>query len=212
MSRFESSRFVRNPQVMRVDILKSACDTLGWTYKVTDNELLVTDAKQGSLLYGEFALKLNLTTNEVTYNTYYMPNAVHKVEELQNQFYALNAAYSKNSLVQEFKKKGFMYKSNDHFTPTIEEVHCFFMVGRSKDKNEDEPVAQIKFTILKDGTIVTDSDYLPNDVNERAHDAMDVLEQLLGNKRIMTKKTKIPAKYLAKMKPRRVNAQTIEQK
>ena len=212
MSRFESSRFVHNPQVMRVDILKSACDTLGWTYKVTDNELLVTDAKQGSLLYGEFALKLNLTTNEVTYNTYYMPNAVHKVEELQNQFYALNAAYSKNSLVQEFKKKGFMYKSNDHFTPTIEEVHCFFMVGRSKDKNEDEPVAQIKFTILKDGTIVTDSDYLPNDVNERAHDAMDVLEQLLGNKRIMTKKTKIPAKYLAKMKPRRVNAQTIEQK
>lgn len=212
MSRFESSRFVRNPQVMRVDILKSACDTLGWTYKVTDNELLVIDAKQGNLLYGEFALKLNLTTNEVTYNTYYMPNAVHKVEELQNQFYALNAAYSKNSLVQEFKKKGFMYKSNDHFTPTIEEVYCFFMVGRSKDKNEDEPVAQIKFTILKDGTIVTDSDYLPNDVNERAHDAMDVLEQLLGNKRIMTKKTKIPAKYLAKMKPRRVNAQTIEQK
>lgn len=46
------------------------------------------------------------------------------------------------------------------------------MVGRSKDKNETEPVAQIKFTILKDGTIVTDSDYLPNDVNERAHDAM----------------------------------------
>ena len=81
----------------------------------------------------------------------------------------------------------------------------------SKDKNEDEPVAQIKFTILKDGTIVTDSDYLPNDVNERAHDAMDVLEQLLGNKRVMTKKP-VPAKYLSKMKPRRVNTQNIEQK
>lgn len=78
------------------------------------------------------------------------------------------------------------------------------MVGRSKDKNETEPVAQIKFTILKDGTIVTDSDYLPNDVNERAHDAMDVLEQLLGNKRVMTKKP-IPAKYAGKLKPRRVN-------
>ena len=86
------------------------------------------------------------------------------------------------------------------------------MVGRSKDKNEDEPVAQIKFVILKDGTIVTDSDYLPNDVNERAHDAMDVLEQLLGNKRVMTKKTNIPAKYLAKMKPRRNITQSIEQK
>lgn len=81
------------------------------------------------------------------------------------------------------------------------------MVGRSKDKSEDEPLAQIKFTILKDGTIVTDSDYLPNDVNERAHEAMDVLEQLLGNKRIMTKKTNVPAKYLAKMKPRIVSVQ-----
>lgn len=212
MSRFESSRFVRNPQVMHVEVLKSACDTLGWTYSVRGNELLVTDANQGAKLYGEYALKLNLTTNEVIYNTYYMPNAVQKVEELQNQFYALNAAYAKNSLVQEFKKKGFTYKSNDRFTPTTEEVYSFFMVGRSKDKNEDEPVAQIKFVILKDGTIVTDSDYLPNDVNKRAHDAMDVLEQLLGNKRIMTKKTNIPAKYLAKMKPRRNNIQSIQQK
>lgn len=147
MSRFESSRFVRNPQIMHVDVLKSACEALGWTYHVVSNELLVTDAKQNTKLYGEFALKLNLTTNEVTYNTYYMPNAVQKVEELQNRFYALNAAYAKKSLVQEFKKKGFNYKPNDHFTPTTEEVYCFFMVGRSKDKNEDEPVSQIKFTI-----------------------------------------------------------------
>lgn len=85
------------------------------------------------------------------------------------------------------------------------------MVGRSKDKLEDEPVAQIKFDILRDGTIVTDSDYLPNDVNERAHAAMDVLEELMGNKRVMTKK-KVPVKYLSKMKPRRINTQTINNK
>lgn len=78
MSRFESSRFVRNPQVMHVEILKSACDTLGWKYSVKGKELLVTDASQGTKLYGEYALKLNLTTNEVTYNTYYMPNAIEK--------------------------------------------------------------------------------------------------------------------------------------
>lgn len=57
----------------------------------------------------------------------------------------------------------------------------------------------------------TDSDYLPNDVNERAHDAMDVLEQLMGNKRVMTKKP-VPSKYLQKMKPRRVNIQNITNK
>lgn len=209
MSRFESSRFVRNPHVLHVDVLKSTCDALGWTYRIAGNELLVTDAKQSEKLYGEFALKLNLTTNEVTYNTYYMPDAVQKVEELQKQFYALNAAYAKKSLVQEFKKKGFNYKPNDHFTPTTEEVYCFYMVGRSKDKSEDEPVAQIEFTVLKDGTIITDSDYLPNDVNERAHAAMDMLEKLLGNKRVMTKKP-IPAKYLSKMKPRRIITQTAE--
>ena len=99
MSRFESSRFVRNPKVMHVDVLKSACETLGWTYKITGNELIVTDAKQNTRLYGEYALKLNLSTNEVTYNTYYMPNAAQKVEELQAQFYALNAAYAKNSRI-----------------------------------------------------------------------------------------------------------------
>ena len=69
MSRFESSRFVRNPKVMHVDILKSTSDALGWSYSIKGNELLVTDAKQGSKLYGEYALKVNLATNEVTYNT-----------------------------------------------------------------------------------------------------------------------------------------------
>lgn len=211
MSRFESSRFVRNPQVMNADVLKSACEALGWTYSISDNTLIVMDAHQGTRLYGEYALKLNLSTNEVTYNTYYMPNAASKVAELQEKFYALNAQYSRASLIQEFKKKGFNYKSNDHFNPTTEEVYSFFMVGRSKEKNEDEPVAQIKFTILRDGTIVTDSDYLPNDVNERAHEAMDILELLLGNKRVMTKKP-VPAKYLSKMKPRRITEQKIEQK
>ena len=192
-------------------MLKSACDALGWSYQISNDILTVTDANQGTRLYGEYALKLNLLTNEVSYNTYYMPNAVQKVEELQDKFYALNAAYSRTSLIQEFKRNGFNYKSNDHFCPTTEEVYSFFMVGRSKDRNEDEPVAQIKFTILRDGTIITDSDYLPNDVNERAHDAMDVLEKLLGNKRVMTRKP-VPTKYLKKMKPRRVTEQNIDQK
>lgn len=213
MSRFESTRFVRDPKVINVDILKSACDTLGWIYAIINNELVVTDAKQNSQLYGEYALKLNLLTNEVTYNTYYMPEASQKVEELQDQFYALNVMYAKNALIKEFKKKGFTYKTNDHFIPTTEELLSFYMVGRSKDKNEDEPLGLIKFTILKDGTIVTDSNYLPNDVNEKAHDAMETLEQLLG-KKYRTKKTNIPQKYLAKMKPRRTisNSQTVNNK
>lgn len=209
MSRFESSRFVRNNNIMNKDVLISACNALGWTYKLDGDVLTVSDVKQQATLYGEFALRLNTRTNEVVYNTFYLPNASQKVQELQEQFYRINAEYARKSLIQEFKKKGFTYKTNDRFTPTTETLYSFFMIGRSKDKNEDEPVALIKFDIMHDGTIVTDSDYLPNDVNERAHDAMDVLEQLMGNKRVMTKKP-VPSKYLKKMKPRRVNIQNVK--
>ena len=204
MSRFESSRFARNSNVMNVDILKSACETLGWRYTITNSILTVLNAKQDDDMYDEYVLQLNLHTNIVSYNTYYTPDALSKVVELQNTFYSLNVEYAKKALIQSFKRKGFTYLSNKKFSPTEEEVESFYMVGRSTDKQEDEPVAQIKFIILKDGTIVTDSDYLPNDVNEKAHAAMDELETLLGNKRNMTKKP-IPPKYIHKMKPRRVN-------
>lgn len=209
MSRFESSRFARNSNVMNAEVLKSACETLGWKYSIKNNLITISDANQKQNMYGEYILQLNITTNQVSYNTYYTPYAAQKVTELQTEFYKLNAEYARKSLIQSFKRKGFTYLSNDKFNPTEEEVYSFFMVGRSKDKNEDEPVAQIKFIILKDGTIVTDSDYLPNDVNERAHDAMDELESLLGNERVMTKK-EVPTKYLHKMKPRTKNI--VEQK
>jgi hypothetical protein len=209
MSRFESSRFARNSNVMNAEILKSACDTLGWKYNINGNLLTISDVNQKQNMYGEYVLQLNVTTNQVSYNTYYTPDAAKKVAELQTAFYKLNAEYARKSLIQSFKRKGFTYLSNDKFNSTVEEVYSFYMVGRSKDKNEDEPVAQIKFIILKDGTIVTDSDYLPNDVNERAHDAMDELEILLGNERVMTKK-EVPSKYLHKLKPRSKNI--VEQK
>lgn len=210
MSRFESSRFVRNPEVMNIEILRQACDSLGWTYRELGQELIISNANQGALLYGEYALKINLITNEVSYNTYYMPSARNKVDELTQQFYQLNAVYAKESLIKAFKQRGFTYRSDPKFKATKEQVFQFYMVGKSSDKQEDEPYAEIKFTVLADGSIVTDSDYLPNDVNERAHDAMDTLEALLGNKRVMTRK-EVPAKYQAKMKPRRIGINTLVQ-
>ena len=158
MSRFESSRFVRNNNIMNAEVLKSACDSLGWEYTLNGNILTVLDVKQKETLYGEFALRLNIDTNEVVYNTYYLPNAPQKVKELQDKFYLINAEYARKSLIQEFKRKGFTYKTNDRFVPTSEIIYSFYMVGRSKDKTEEEPVAQIKFDILRDGTIITDSD------------------------------------------------------
>jgi hypothetical protein len=84
------------------------------------------------------------------------------------------------------------------------------MVGRSKDKNETEPVGQIKFTILNDGTVVSDSNYLPADVNTLAHAAMDGIDLNFSSKRVMTKK-EVPLKYREKMN-KTIQVQTLNKK
>lgn len=193
---------------MHADVLKSACDSLGWTYEVKGDILTVSDAQQNSNMYGEYVLQLNMVTNMVSYNTYYTIDAPLKVKELQDKFNQLNAEYAMESLIESFKAEGFTYLSDLNFVPNEREKYSFFMEGISTDPEEVEPVAQIKFTILYDGTVITDSDYLPNDVNERAHDAMDVLEELLGNKRVMTRK-EIPSHYVDRLKPRRTKAERM---
>ena len=65
MSRFESSRFVRNPQIMNANVLMAACETLGWKYSLQNNILLVTEVGNDSNFNGEFALRLDVSTNEV---------------------------------------------------------------------------------------------------------------------------------------------------
>ena len=137
---------------------------------------------------------MKIAGNKVTYNTYYLRNAKSKVQELQNTFYELNIKYAEESIIHEFKKQGWTYKSNDKFKSNAEEKISFFMVGRSKQKDETEPIAQIKFTIMKDGSVKTDSDYIPKDIHELADKAMESLEVVFGNKREITGKS-IPLKY-----------------
>lgn len=68
MSRFETSRFVKNPQVMNQQILKIACDKLGWKYEIRANEFLITEISPKINLHGEFALKV--VGDQVVYNSY----------------------------------------------------------------------------------------------------------------------------------------------
>ena len=186
MSRYESSRFVKDPKTMNKEILKAACDKLGWTYKVQGEDLIVTDAKQKEKVYGEYVLRVSGST--VTYNSYYLSNGGQLVADLQSVFFPLNVEYARKTVVDAFKKKGFTLKKLYDFAPTAEEVDRFCMVGYTKLEDEKEKRYEIKFSILNDGTVVTDSNYLPDDVNERAHAAMDDLQEAFGNKRIMTKK------------------------
>lgn len=186
MSRFESSKFVKNPQIMNQQILKIACDKLGWKYEIKNNELLITDVKQNIQLHGEFALKV--TGDTVVYNSYYLKNGKELINELQTVFFPMNVEYAKNTVISSFEQKGFTLKKLYDFKSTEEEVERFCMVGNTKLTNESTKRFEIQFSILKDGTVVTDSNYLPDDVNELAHKAMDEIETKFGNKRIMTKK------------------------
>lgn len=186
MSRYESSRFVKDPKTMNKDILKLACDKLGWKYKIQGEDLIVTDAKQQEKVYGEYVLKVSGST--VTYNSYYLTNGGKLVEELQSVFFPLNIEYAKKTVITAFKGKGFTFQKLYGYTPSGEEVDRFAMVGYTKLPDEKDKRFEIQFSILKDGTVVTDSNYLPDDVNERAHAAMDDLQDAFGNKRIMTKK------------------------
>ena len=88
MSRFESSRFIKDPKVMNPEALKRACDALGWKYTTKGEDLLVTDLGGKEKLHGEFALKVSGGT--VTYNSYYLKNGAELVEELKSVFFPLN--------------------------------------------------------------------------------------------------------------------------
>ena len=193
---------------MNRECLIQACEQLNWKYTTNGDELLVTDIGIHQKFYGEFALKVKGT--EVTFNTYYLGNAMEYVTQLQKVYAKLNVEYSKNMIVNQFKAKGFTYKSNDKFIETENEKVSFFMVGRSNDKTETEPVGQIKFTILDDGTVISDSNYLPDDVNKRAHAAMDEVDMHFSSKRIMTKK-EVPLKYRDKINKSK-QVQTLIQK
>jgi hypothetical protein len=192
MSRFETSEFVRENSTMHSTLLMKACEKLNWSYKIVNEEVLVYDFGNGIDFNGEYAIKVS--NGIVSYNTYYFGQSADKVEQLKNEFDNLNVSYTYSLVLNAFQEKGFTFKKNRAFSPTNIDKISFFMVGRSKINTEKEPVGEIKFTIKNDGTVVSDSNYLPDDVNTRAHSAMDAIDLHFGRKRVMTKKD-IPHKY-----------------
>lgn len=184
---------------MNQQVLKVACDNLGWQYKIINDELIIMDVGKQQDLHGEFVLKVK--GDQVIYNSYYIKNGQELVKELQSVFYPLNVNYSKQAVVQEFERNGFTFKRDWDFTKTEDIAEHFFMVGETKIEDEEIKRYEIEFSILTDGTIITDTNYLPDDVNDLAHLAMDEIENLLGNKRVMTKK-EIPVEYRNRVKSR----------
>lgn len=199
MSCFESSKFLKNPQVMNQEVLIKACNELGWEYEIRQNELIVLNANQKENLRGEYLIKVRGDT--VSYNSYYMKNAKEFVSELQETFFKLNVVYAKETILKEFEGVGFTFKRDYDFVATNEEVDRFFMVGYSKIENEDEKRTEIQFTILNDGTVVTDSNYIPEDIHKLADEAMLKLDSAFGTSRregIEIKRKEVPERYKTK--------------
>lgn len=193
MSCFESSKFLKNPQVMNQEVLIKACNELGWKYEIRQNELIVLNANQKEDLRGEYLLKVKGDT--VSYNSYYMKNAKEFVAELQGVFFKLNVVYAKETILKEFEGVGFTFKRDYDFVANNEEVERFYMVGVSKIENEDEKRTEIQFTILNDGTVVTDSNYIPEDIHKLADEAMLKIDSAFGTQRregIEIKERKFP--------------------
>lgn len=197
MSRFETSKFVRNQSIMRIDCLIEACEKMSWKYKREGDTLFITDINAGCSFGAEYAIKVQ--GDQVTYNTYYLGNTKEYVDKLKSLYDTINVEYSKTAVITAFKKHGFTYLNDDHFQPIGTEVYRFYMVGRSKNPKETEPVGKIKFSIFSDGTVVSDSNYLPEDVNTRAHASMDDIDANFSSTRVMTKK-EIPPEYRDRVK------------
>ena len=199
MSCFESSKFLRNPQVMNQEVLMKACDNLGWKYEIINNELVVLNANQKENLRGEYLLKVK--GDMVSYNNYYIKNAKEFVLELQDTFYELNRIYAKETILKEFEAAGFTFKKDYDFIANSDEVERFYMVGYSKIENEDEKRTEIQFTILNDGTVITDSNYIPEDLHKLADEAMSKIDHSFGTTRregIEIKRKEVPERYKTK--------------
>ncbi len=185
MSCFESSTFLKSPQVMNQEILKRACEKLGWKFEIktelNKQVLYVYDTNKNANLQGEFALKV--IDNVVTYNSYFMKNGQELIKELENQFYGLNVVYAKETILREFQAVGFKFLPDLKFVANETEKEKFKMVATTRNPNEADKRTEIEFVIKFDGTIVTDSNYIPEDIHRLADKAMEEIDNSFGTKR-----------------------------
>ena len=184
---------------MNRQVLMDACKKLGWKYEIKQDELIVYNANQNTNLHGEYALKVR--GNTVSFNNFYMKNGKELVKDLQKQFYKLNIEYAEQSIIQEFERAGFRMRRDWDFEANEETAKQFFMVAETRMQGEEERETVIKFSILNDGTVVTDSNYIPHDIHELADKAMAELDKSFGSTRregIEIKRKAIPEKYKSK--------------
>lgn len=200
MSCWETSEFINDPEKVDRNIMIEACSRLGWKFNQINGKLVINDAKQGSTLYGESAIEI--VGNRIRYNDYYMRNGAEKINELQYEYMCLYVSHIEETIKEKFRSVGYNILPNNRFVAKETQVSSFFVVARSKLQDSKGVEARIKFTILKDGSIESDSNYIPDDIHILANEAMSSLQKIIDCKRIVSKKPRhlIPSKHKVKVK------------
>lgn len=185
---------------MNADILAKACAKLKWSYEVKvergQSVLYVYALSHQRGLVREFDLKV--VGNQVTFNRYYLKDGRTLARELEKKIHEVNVEYARETILAEFKAVGFKELPDYKFVPNEKEKVRFKMVGQSKIAAETEKRTEIEFTILNDGTIVSDSNYIPGDVHELADKAMEGIDHAFGTTRKEgehIQRKEIPLKY-----------------
>ena len=208
MSCFESSEFLANPETMNPNILEAACVSLGWKYSRDETSITVWELGAVNNT-SEYILKV--TGNRVSYNTYYFKDGIANSNILKTEFEQLNRKYSMDLILKSFQKVGFSFQKNRQFQPSEELAESFFMVGRSQLKSETERVAKIRFDIRMDGSFISDSYYIPEDIHALADKAMEEISSVLGRERKISPK-EIPLKYKHKAFCHQQTKNTVKRK
>jgi hypothetical protein len=125
-----------------------------------------------------------------------------KRHQRETRLRQLNVAYARQAIVEAFEQKGFFQQSDYNFRPSGNAVDRFFMCAYTQlDELPEDRQTFIEFTIMNDGSIVSDSNYIPSDVHKAADDAMVVLENTMGNVRregYEIRRKRIPQQYETK--------------
>ncbi len=198
MSCFESSTFLRNPAIMRRFLLIDACRRLGWKYTMDKDDLIVYHTGPEKFLHGEIALIVK--GDRVHYNAFHSEKGTELATALQKRFQELSVAYAVQTTLKAFEGTGFQIQTDWAFEENEDGARRFFMVAQSVLPGE-ESATSIHFSVLKNGTIVTDSNYIPHDVHKLADQAFYKIDQFYDARRregIEIKRKPIPAKYRGK--------------
>ncbi len=143
----------------------------------------------------------------MTFNRFYLRDGAEKVQQLRETFKRLVVEYADDGSGRRLKKKVSLVQDDplqDALTPVGTAVDQPAFASRSRYTHdqlkgkivrnlvatgvtrlpeETEPVIVIRFSILDDGTVVSDSNYIPRDVHDRADYAMASLDLFFGSKR-----------------------------